>query len=117
MEASEENLISEGVVEFTDTTLDEAIHAADTPVLVHFRAPWCGACKMVAQIMREVAAEYAEKVLVGSLNTKLHRDSAIEFAISKLPTIILFNEGQIRARWVGLTGKGDIRSAIERLLK
>ena len=116
MEASEEHVISENVVEWTDTTLDEAIYGADVPVLVHFWAPWCGACKVVAQIMREIAAEYSQKIQVGNLNTEQHRDSAVEFGISGLPTIILFSNGQVKERWVGLTDKKDIRPAVERFL-
>ena len=116
MESSEEHVISEDVVELTDTTLDEAVYGADVPVLVHFWAPWCGACKMVAQIMREVAAEYSQKIRVGACNTEQHRDSAVEFRISGLPTVILFSNGRVKERWVGLTDKKDIRPAIERLL-
>ena len=116
MGSSEEYIISNDVVELTDTTLDDAIHGSDVPVLVHFWAPWCGACKVVAQIIREIAGEYTQKVRVGNLNTEKERDSAVEFAISGLPTVILFKNGQVRARWTGLTSKKDIRLAIEQLL-
>jgi len=116
MGSSEEYIISDDVVELTDTTLDDAVHGSDVPVLVHFWAPWCGACKVTSQIIREIAEEYAQKVTVGNLNTEKERDSAVEFAISRLPTVILFKSGQVRARWVGLTSKKDIRLAIEKLL-
>jgi thioredoxin 1 len=116
MGLSEEDVVSEDIVELTDATLDAAIHKREVPVLVHFWAPWCGACKVVAQIMRELAVEYSQKIQVGNLNTEQERDSAVEFGISGLPTIILFKDGQVRDRWVGLTGKADIRPAIERLL-
>lgn len=116
MRSSEEYVVSDDVVELTDTTLDEAIHGCDVPVLVHFWAPWCGACKVAAQIIREIAEEYTQKVKVGNLNTEQQRDSAIEFAISGLPTVILFKSGQIKERWVGLTSKKDFRLAIEQLL-
>ena len=116
MGSSEEYIISDDVVELTDTTLDDAIHGSEVPVLVHFWAPWCGACKVAAQIIREIAEEYALKVRVGNLNTEQERDSAVEFAISGLPTVILFKNGQVRERWVGLTSKKDIRLAIEKLL-
>jgi thioredoxin 1 len=116
MGSSEEYIISDDVVELTDTTLDDAVHGSEVPVLVHFWAPWCGACKMAAQIIREIAEEYAQKVRVGNLNTEQERDSAVEFAISGLPTVILFKNGQVRERWIGLTSKKDIRLAIEQLL-
>lgn len=116
MGSSEENLISEDIVELTDKTLDETVHGVDLPVLVHFRASYCGACKVAAQIIREIAEEYSAKIKVGNLNTEQERDSADEFGISRLPTVILFKKGQVRARWVGLTSKKDIRVAIEQLL-
>jgi thioredoxin 1 len=116
MGSSEEHIISDEVVELTDTTLDDVVHGSDMPVLVHFWAPWCGACKLIAQIIREIAEEYSQKVIVGNLNTERERDSAVEFGISGLPTVILFKNGQVRGRWVGLTSKKDIRRAIEQLL-
>ena len=115
MGSSEEHVISDSIVELTDTTLDAVIHGSDIPVLVHFWAPWCGACKVAAQIIREIADEYWQKIRVGNLNTEQERDSAVEFGISGLPTIILFKNGQVRAKWVGLTSKKDIRVAIEQL--
>lgn len=116
MGSSEEHVISDDIVELTDKTLDETVHGVDMPVLVHFWAPWCGACKVVAQIIREIAEEYSQNIKAGNLNTEQHRDSADEFGISGLPTVILFKSGQVRARWVGLTSKKDIRQAIEQLL-
>ena len=113
---AEEHVMSGDVIELTDTTLDEAVYRSDMPVLVHFWAPWCGACKVVAQIIREVAEEYSQKAKIGTLNTEQERDSAVEFGISGLPTVILFKGGQVRERWVGLTSKKDIRQAIDQLL-
>jgi len=116
MGVPEENVVSEDIVELTDATLDAAIHEAEVPVLIHFWAPWCGACKVATQIVREIGEEYSEKIRVGNLNTEKQADSAVEFGISGLPTVILFKNGQVRNRWVGLTDKKDIREAIERLL-
>ncbi len=116
MGSSEEHVMSDDVIELTDTTLDKAVYGSDMPVLVHFWAPWCGACKVVAQIIREIAEEYTQKAKIGSLNTEQQRDSAVELGISGLPTVILFKDGRVRERWVGLTGKKDIRQAIDQLL-
>ena len=116
MESSEEYVVSDDVIELTDATLDAAVHGSDIPLLVHFWAPWCGACKVIAQIIREVAEEYSKRAKIGSLNTEQARDSAVEFGISGLPTVILFKDGRVRERWVGLASKKDIRQAIDRLL-
>jgi len=104
------------VIELTDADFDETIHKSDVPVLVDFWAPWCGPCKMMAPIIEEVAKEYKGKAKIGKLNTDDARDSAMEFGISAIPTIILFKDGQVQKKWVGLTSKKDISAAIDELL-
>lgn len=104
------------VKELTDATFDETIHSSDEPVLVDFWAPWCGPCKMIAPIIQEIADEYADKAKICKLNTDDARDSAMEFGISAIPTLILFKGGQIQKKWVGLTSKKDLSAAIDELL-
>jgi thioredoxin 1 len=104
------------VIELTDADFDEAIHKSDVPVLVDFWAPWCGPCKMMAPIIEEVAKDYKGKAKVGKLNTDDARDSAMEFGISAIPTLILFKDGQVQKKWVGLTSKKDLSAAINDLL-
>ncbi len=104
------------VIELTDATFDQTVHSSDVPVLVDFWAPWCGPCKMIAPLIQEVADEYADKAKVCKLNTDDARDSAMEFGISAIPTIILFKDGQVQKKWVGLTSKKDLAAAIDELL-
>ena len=104
------------VSELSDAAFDEVVHNSDVPVLVDFWAPWCGPCIMIAPILEEIAGEYTDKAKICKLNTDEARDSAIEFGISAIPTIILFKDGQVQKKWVGLTSKKDIAAAIEELL-
>ncbi len=104
------------VEELTDATFDDIVHDSQMPVLVDFWAPWCGPCKMIAPILEEIAGEYKDKARICKLNTDDSRDSAMEFGISAIPTIILFKDGQVQKKWVGLTSKKGIASAIDELL-
>ena len=103
------------VIELTDAAFDEVVHNSDEPVLVDFWAPWCGPCKMMVPILQEIADEYTGKAKICKLNTDDARDSAIEFGISAIPTIILFKDGQVQTKWVGLTSKKDLVAAIDKL--
>jgi len=104
------------VIELNDAAFDETVHGSDVPVLVDFWAPWCGPCIMMAPIIREIADEYADKAKICKLNTDEARDSAIEFGISAIPTTILFKDGQVQKKWVGLSSKKDLSAAIDELL-
>ena len=104
------------VIELTDAALDEVVHNSDVPVLVDFWAPWSGPCKMMAPILEEIADEHAGKAKICKLNTDDARDSAMEFGISAIPTLILFKDSQVQKKWVGLTSKKNIAAAIDELL-
>jgi len=104
------------VIELTDATFDDVVHNSDVPVLVDFWAPWCGPCKMMSPIIEEISESYKDKAKICKLNTDDARDSAMEFGITAIPTIILFNKGQVDKKWVGLTSKKAIETAINELL-
>ena len=108
--------MADNLIELTDATFDEIVTGSETPVLVDFWAPWCGPCKMVGPIIKEIADEYAEKAKICSVNTDDHREAAVEYAISAIPTIILFHKGKIEKKWVGLTAKKDIIAEIDSLI-
>jgi thioredoxin 1 len=103
-------------IELTDANFDDVVHNSDVPVLVDFWAPWCGPCIMMTPVIEEIADELAEKTKVCKVNTDDARDSAIEFGIQAIPTTILFKDGQVQKKWVGLTSKKDIAEAINELL-
>ncbi len=104
------------VVELSDADFDQTVRNSQVPVLVDFWAPWCGPCRMLAPIIEQVANEYAGKAKICKMNTDESRDTALEFGISAIPTLILFKDGKVQKKWVGLTSKNDITSTIDGLL-
>ncbi len=108
--------MSNNIIELNDAKFDEVVRGSDEPVLVDFWAPWCGPCKMMAPIVGEIADAYAGKAKICKLDTDEARDSAMEFGISAIPTVILFKGGEVEKKWVGLTSKKDMTDAIDELL-
>jgi len=104
------------VIELTDEGFDNTVMNSDTPVLVDFWAPWCGPCRMMAPVLEEIADEYSQKIKVCKVNTDEARDSAIEFGVTSIPTLVLFKEGKVQNKWTGLTNKDKITAAVEQLL-
>ena len=102
------------VIELTDATFEETI-SGDTPVLVDFWAPWCGPCKMIAPMIAEISEEYDGKAVICKIDTDEQREAAVKHGISAIPTIILFQSGEVKNKWVGLTSKDDLTAAIDEL--
>lgn len=102
-------------VEFTDDNFDAEVISADTPVLVDFWAEWCGPCKALAPVIDDLATEYDGKVKVGKMDTDANRDTSVRFSISAIPTVILFNGGEVVEKFVGLRSKKDFQSVLDKV--
>jgi thioredoxin 1 len=100
------------VVEFTDSNFDAEVVKSATPVLVDFWAEWCMPCRMLTPTINAVAEEFAGKVKVGKVDTDANRNTAMRFQINAIPTVILFKDGQVKKKFVGLTSKDDITRAL-----
>lgn len=100
------------VVHFDEKTFDEAVRG-EKPVLVDFWATWCGPCRMLAPVIEEIANEYAGKVKVGKVNVDDERELALEYGVSSIPTVMVFQNGEVKQTSVGYRPKEEI----EQLLK
>ncbi len=101
------------VIELTDANFEEIVNGSDVPVLVDFWAPWCGPCKMIAPVIGQIADEYVGKAKVCKIDTDEHREAAVEFGISAIPTLMIFKGGTLVKKWVGLVSADDITEALD----
>jgi len=108
--------MSENVLELTDANFEEQVLKSDVPVLVDFWAEWCMPCKMLAPTIEEVATEYQGRIKVGNVDTDSNRKIAMKFDIRAIPTLILFKDGKVAKKFVGLQQKADFTAAIDQVL-
>ena len=105
------------VQEITDTTFDQEVLESKKLVLVDFWAAWCGPCKMVAPVIDEIATEYDDLVKVVKVNTDENPSTAASYGIRSIPTLLLFNEGNIVDTIIGAIPKSTVVNRIQECLK
>lgn len=109
-------MASENVLEFTTDNFQAEVLDAEQPVLVDFWAEWCMPCRMLAPTIDQIAQDFAGKIRVGKVDTDNNQAIGVQFEISAIPTVILFKGGQPVRKFVGLTNKADLESALNDLL-
>jgi thioredoxin 1 len=97
----------------TDANFDQDVLQSDIPVLLDFWAEWCGPCKMIGPLLVELSEEYADKVKIVKLNVDENNNTAIQYAVRSIPTLILFKDGQVQAQHIGAAAKGQLKQFID----
>ena len=97
-----------------DLTTDEFDTTVGNGVtLVDFWAEWCGPCRMMGPILDRLASEYTGKAQIRKVNVDNEPDLAMRFDVSSIPTILVFKDGELKKRFVGVTAKGELATAID----
>lgn len=103
-------------VELTDGNFQELVLNSDKPVLVDFWAAWCGPCRMLGPIVEELHNEYEGKAVVGKVDVDNNQQVAMQYGIRNIPTVLIFKNGEIVDKFVGVAPKASIAEKLEAYL-
>jgi thioredoxin 1 len=101
------------VREVTDNNFQAEVIESEVPVLVDFWAPWCGPCRMVSPIVEEIANEKGEQLKVVKINVDDNQQTAVQYNVMSIPTLILFKHGEAAKTVIGAYPKRKLESELE----
>lgn len=104
-------------IEITDATFEQEVIKSDTPVLVDFWAEWCGPCKMIGPIVEQLADEYEGQVKVGKLDVDSNPQTAMNYGVRGIPTLLVFKGGKPVKQVVGAVPKSVLKKNLEEAIK
>ena len=105
--------MSDNIGQISDSSFDSDVLQAEGPVLVDFWAEWCGPCKMIAPVLEELANEYGEKLKICKMDVDANPETAPKYGIRGIPTLILFNNGDVAGTKVGALSKSQLSEFID----
>ena len=105
-------MANQHIVTLSTSNFEQEVEKSQTPVLVDFWAEWCGPCKMLGPLLDEFAEEKVGKIKVGKINVDDNQELATRFGIRAIPTLLLFQGGQVKETIVGMTGKKDLEKKL-----
>jgi thioredoxin 1 len=105
-------IMAGSVLEFTEDNWKSEVLESPVPVLVDFWAPWCGPCRRLTPTIEKFAEEFSGKVRVGKLDTDQYPNIATEFQISAIPTVLIFQNGQVKERLMGVNSETKYRESL-----
>ena len=103
-------------LQITDASFDEVVLKSDKPVLVDFWATWCGPCRMLGPVIEELATEYEGRVVVGKVDVDNNQEFAAKYGVRNIPTGVVFKDGEVVGRQVGVAPKKTYTDALDSLL-
>ncbi len=105
--------MSENIIHVNDSDFDQSVLKADGPVLVDYWAEWCGPCKMIDPILRELADEYGERIKIAKLNIDQNQQVTTRYKIRGIPTLMIFENGEHQGTKVGALTKSALKQFID----
>ena len=103
------------IVVVTQENFAKEVLESAGPVLVDFWAEWCGPCKMIAPVLDELAEEYDGRAKICKVNIDEQQGLATEYGVRAIPTLLVFNHGQVAEQMVGARSKRDLKASLDRV--
>ena len=103
-------------LEINDSNFQEVVLDSDKPVMVDFWAEWCGPCRMVGPIIDEISKDYSGKAIVGKLDVDNNQEFAAKYGVRNIPTVLIFNKGELVDRKVGVSSKQTYADVLDALI-
>ncbi len=100
----------------TDATFDEVVLQSKQPVMVDFWAVWCGPCRMLGPIIEEIATDFDGKAIVGKVDVDANQEFAAKYGVRNIPTVLVFQNGEVVGRQVGVAPKQTYADSLTALL-
>ena len=104
------------VHEVSDQTFQKEVLEADKPAIIDFWAEWCAPCRQIAPIIKELAAEYGDRVKIVKMDIDSNPGTPGQYGVRAIPTILAFKDGQVVEQLQGARPKADFQSMVDRLL-
>lgn len=101
------------IPEFTDSNFEAEVLKSEIPVLVDFWAPWCGPCRQLSPLVEELAGENDGTAKIGKLNIDDNKNTAQQYSVMSIPTLLIFKGGEVVERFVGVQPKNRLQEALD----
>ena len=103
-------------LEITDGNFSETVTTNKGVALVDFWAEWCGPCRLIGPVVEELAKEYEGKATIGKVKVDDNRETAAQFGIMSIPTLLFFKDGQMVDKHVGVASKSELKKKLDALI-
>ena len=108
--------MTDKTITVTDANFEKEVIKSDIPVLVDFWAEWCMPCKMVTPILKEIAEEMEGKIKIAKLNVDNSSQSAGQYGIRSIPSLLIFKSGSVVEQMIGALPKNTIQQKIDNVI-